>query len=166
VYGFDLDIHIWITIGLIPIWLTAMIRTLKFIGEFDQKESRELQLHFQFSAICSTAANFCMSLGILCTIGYIIPGLPSFTERSFAASYERIPTFFGIVLFTFEGIALVLPLKNAMKKPRNFSKLTGVLNVGMTVATCIFLVIGVLGYWRYGEETSGSITMNLDPDNM
>jgi proton-coupled amino acid transporter len=34
-YGVDLDIHIWITLGLIPIWLTAMIRTLKFIGEFD-----------------------------------------------------------------------------------------------------------------------------------
>jgi proton-coupled amino acid transporter len=107
-----------------------------------------------------------MSLGILCTIGYVIPGLPPFTDRNYVASIGRLPTSFGIVLFTFEGIALVLPLKNAMRAPRNFSKLTGVLNVGMTVATSIFLVIGVLGYWRYGEETSGSITMNLDPANM
>jgi proton-coupled amino acid transporter len=32
-YWIDFDIHIWITIGLIPVWLTTLIRTLKFIGE-------------------------------------------------------------------------------------------------------------------------------------
>lgn len=32
-YWIDLDIHIWITIGLIPIWLSSLIRGLKIIGE-------------------------------------------------------------------------------------------------------------------------------------
>lgn len=32
-HGIEFDIHIWVTIGLIPVWLTAMIRTLKFIGK-------------------------------------------------------------------------------------------------------------------------------------
>lgn len=32
-YWIDLDIHLWITIGLIPVWLTTLIRELKYIGK-------------------------------------------------------------------------------------------------------------------------------------
>lgn len=102
-----------------------------------------------------------MGLGILLTIGYLATGLPPLDDRDLYTDFERLPFFFGIVLFTYEGIALVLPLKNSMKKPNYFANFWGVLNVGMVVATIIYISIGVLGYWRYGENTLGSITLNL-----
>ena len=121
---------------------------------------------FYIPAICSTLANFCMGLGIFLTIGFLSVDLPSISERDYVANIDRLPFFFGIVLFTYEGIALVLPLKNAMKKPKNFARLSGVLNVGMVIASIIYIAIGILGYWRYGEDTLGSITLNLDTSNM
>lgn len=33
-YGFQLNIHVIVAISLIPIWLTALITKLKFLGEF------------------------------------------------------------------------------------------------------------------------------------
>lgn len=74
---------------------------------------------------------------------------------------ENFPLFFGTAIFAFEGIALVLPLQNAMKNPKSFSKLFGVLNVGMVIATGIFISFGAIGYWKYGEETEASLTLNL-----
>lgn len=32
-HGVSMDIHVWVTIGLVPIWLTSLIRTLKIIGK-------------------------------------------------------------------------------------------------------------------------------------
>lgn len=61
----------------------------------------------------------------------------------------------------FEGISLVVPLQNAMKKPRDFHKPSGVLNTGMIVVTSLFLVIGFFGYLKYGDEIESSISLNL-----
>jgi proton-coupled amino acid transporter len=53
-----------------------------------------------------------------------------------------------------------------MKTPRNFSKFLGVLNVGMVFVTAIFISFGAIGYWKYGEETEGSLTLNLPTNEM
>jgi proton-coupled amino acid transporter len=100
------------------------------------------------------------------TIGYLVPDLPSFSERSYVESFDRIPLFFGIVLYSFEGLPVVLTLKNAMKNPSNFSKPFGVLNVGMTIATMVYLTMGILGYWKYGDESFDSITLNIGYGSM
>ena len=77
------------------------------------------------------------------------------------ANYQQLPIFFGIVLFAFEGIALVLPLQNAMTKPSDFDNKLGVLNVGMVIVTILFTIFGATGFWKYGENTKGSMTLNL-----
>jgi proton-coupled amino acid transporter len=69
-------------------------------------------------------------------------------------------------MFAFEGIALVLPLQNAMKEPKKFVGLLGVLNVGMVVVSIIYVVIGFVGYWKYGEATAASLTLSLPVDQM
>lgn len=107
-----------------------------------------------------------MIIGIVLTIGYTTQDLPAFSDRKLVGDLESLPIFFGTVLFAYEGIALVLPLKNAMQKPGDFSKTLGVLNVGAVIATVIYVTIGVIGYWHYGEETLGSITLNLPAKSM
>jgi len=60
----------------------------------------------------------------------------------------------------------VLPLQSEMKKPEQFTKPFGVLNVGMTIVTSLVLVMGFLGYLKYGDEVEGSLTLNLPQDDV
>lgn len=57
----------------------------------------------------------------------------------------------------------MLPLKNEMKKPGNFDKPLGVLNVGMVLVSIMFVSTGFLAYLKYGDLVEGSVTLNLDP---
>lgn len=56
----------------------------------------------------------------------------------------------------------MLPLKNEMKKPSNFNKPFGVLNVGMVIVGAMFVVMGFLSYLKYGDDVQGSVTLNLE----
>lgn len=48
-----------------------------------------------------------------------------------------------------------------MATPKNFRQPFGVLNVGMILVTVIYVGMGMMGYWRYGEQIKSSITMNF-----
>lgn len=103
-----------------------------------------------------------MFTGIIITFYYATQDLPPISERKLATtSIHQLPLFFGTAIYLFEGIGLVLPLKNAMRKPKNFSKTFGVLNVGMVFLTAMFISFGFVGYWQYGENVESSMTLNL-----
>lgn len=55
----------------------------------------------------------------------------------------------------------VLPLKNAMKKPKKFSRPAGVLNIGMVFVSSLFIILGFISYWQWGETIHGSVTVDL-----
>lgn len=108
-----------------------------------------------------------MITGLIISYYYSAQDLPQFSERNYITpELRRLPLFFGTAIFAFEGIALVLPLQNAMLNPKSFSNLFGVLNVGMIFVTGIFISFGAIGYWKYGEETEASLTLNLPTDEM
>lgn len=65
-----------------------------------------------------------------------------------------------------EGIGVVMPVENSMKKPQQFLGCPGVLNIAMSVVVVLYAVIGFFGYLKYGEETGGSITFNLPVEEM
>lgn len=60
-----------------------------------------------------------------------------------------------------EGIGVVLPVENTMAKPQYFLSGLGVLNVTMSVVVLLYMLMGFLGYVRYGDIADGSITLNL-----
>ena len=60
----------------------------------------------------------------------------------------------------------MLPLQNEMMKPEQFTKPFGVLNIGMTVVTFLLLLMGFLGYLKYGDKVEGSLTLNLPQEDM
>ncbi|XP_044257487.1 proton-coupled amino acid transporter 1-like [Tribolium madens] len=142
-YGYELDVHFHMAIILLPILCTSLIRNLKYLAPF------------------STVANVFMLLGLIITIYYTTQDLPAFSERNYYAELSQLPLFFGTAVFAFEGIGLVLPLQNEMKKPSDFKKPFGVLNVGMSVVTILYILIGSLSYLKYGECIKGSVTLNL-----
>ena len=53
-----------------------------------------------------------------------------------------------------------------MKKPSQFTKTWGVLNVGMVIVTATYAVVGCVGYLKYGEDVKGSLSLNLPQNEM
>lgn len=106
-----------------------------------------------------------MFSGIFITFFYCLQNLPNISERRIApTTLHDLPLFFGTAIYLFEGIGLVLPLKNAMKKPIDFSKSFGVLNVGFVILTVVFICFGTIGYWKFGDDVAASLTLNLPND--
>lgn len=70
--------------------------------------------------------------------------------------------FIGTAIFTFEGIGLLLPIQDGMKKPQ---QLPGVLGGVMVIMTLIFVSMGALSYAAYGSKTQTVIILNMPQDN-
>ncbi|XP_067003603.2 proton-coupled amino acid transporter-like protein pathetic isoform X2 [Anabrus simplex] len=141
-----LDIHLHMFIVFFPILLSCWIRNLKYL------------------APVSSIANVLMAAGIVATLYVVVQDLPSVDERPFVGPLSDLPLFFGTAIYAFEGIGLVLPLQEQMKKPTQFTARFGVLNVGMVIVAALFVTMGFLGYLKYGDGIMGSITLNL-PDH-
>lgn len=128
---------------LVPILLPSLITNLKVL------------------AWCSALANVCMTTGISMVFYYALHDVPAVSERRLIGEWHNLPLFFGTTIFAFEGIALVLPLKNSMRVQHYFDMTFGVLNVGMVFVTIVFTAFGFVGYLKWGEQTAGSLTLNL-----
>ncbi|XP_076248737.1 proton-coupled amino acid transporter 2 isoform X2 [Calliopsis andreniformis] len=144
VYGIKMDVHQHMAVVLIPIMLSTWIRNLKYLVPL------------------SSLANLLVITGYIATMYIMCHDLPPIQERRYIADWHDIPLFFGTVIYSFEGITLVLPLKNEMKKPSNFSKPLGVLNVGMVIVGTMFVAMGFISYLKYGNAVAGSVTLNLE----
>ncbi|XP_067639712.1 proton-coupled amino acid transporter 1 isoform X2 [Eurosta solidaginis] len=143
-YQIGIDVHLVMLIISIPILLTSLITNLKYLMPV------------------SLIASICMIFGLAITLFYALKdGLPSASERKLYTDSSRLALFFGTAIFAFEGITLVLPLRNAMRKPTDFARTMGVLNMGMCLVTFLFLFAGIVGYLKWGEDVGGSLTLNL-----
>lgn len=147
-FGFEMDVHQHMAVILIPILLSTWIRNLKYLVPV------------------SSVANFLVIAGYIATMYIMSHDLPPISERRYVAEWHDVPLFFGTVIYSFEGITLVLPLKNEMKKPRNFNKPLGVLNVGMVIVGAMFVAMGFVSYLKYGDAVAGSVTLNLESGQM
>lgn len=65
-----------------------------------------------------------------------------------------------------EAIGVVMPLENQMKTPQNFVGICGVLNKGMGGVTLVYIMLGFLGYLKYGDATTDNIPLNLPTGEM
>lgn len=130
---------------LIPIFLTALITNLKLLVPV------------------STIATIFMITSVSMVLVYVCLKLPPISEAKFVVELHKFPLYFGTTIFGFEAIALVLPIRNSMAKPKSFDRPLGVLNVGTAVVIVVYVAVGFFGFWRYGDDVKGSITLNL-PD--
>lgn len=60
----------------------------------------------------------------------------------------------------------MMPLENNMKNPNHFLGICGVLNRGMSIVSMVYILIGFIGYVRYGDKVAENITANLPSDQM
>ena len=70
--------------------------------------------------------------------------------------------FIGTAIFTFEGVGLIIPVQESMKRPAQFSSvLAGV----MILITLVYVSMGTLSYAAYGSSTRTVVILNLPQDD-
>lgn len=75
---------------------------------------------------------------------------------------ESWTLFIGTAIFTFEGIGLIIPIQETMKKPEKFPR---VLAIVMVVITVIFTSMGAFCYMAFGSKTETVVILNLPQDS-
>ncbi|KPJ19770.1 Proton-coupled amino acid transporter 4 [Papilio machaon] len=133
---------------LIPLIALTQIRHLKFLVPF------------------SLLANICLLLTFVITCIYTFSDLKELSTVKLASSPAQWPLFLSTAIFAMEGINVVMPVENEMRKPEHFLGCPGVLNVTMVLVAVLYAVVGVFGYLKYGDDVKGSITINLPQDEI
>ncbi|VVC27247.1 Amino acid transporter, transmembrane domain [Cinara cedri] len=128
---------------LIPLVAINLIRNLKLLAPFSQ------------------LANIITFVGLGIVLYYIFQDLPPVSSRPLFGEPMKYTMFVGTTLFALEAVGVVLALENNMKTPASFGGTTGVLNVGMTAITIMYVAMGFFGYVKYGLDTQGSVTLNI-----
>ncbi|CAG4941204.1 unnamed protein product [Colias eurytheme] len=142
-----LPVEYYCLIILIPLCLMCQIRYLKWLAPF------------------SLVANVLLVATFAICIYYIFKDEISVADRKVVGPAARLPAFLSTVIFAMEGIGVVMPVENAMKKPQHFLGCPGVLVIAMTFIMVLYTILGLFGYLRYGDELRGSITLNLPIDD-
>ena len=53
-----------------------------------------------------------------------------------------------------------------MKNPESFTKLFGELNMAMFVALIFSVLVGILAFWKWGDDVEGSAFLNLPQEDV
>ncbi|KAH8378791.1 hypothetical protein KR009_001362, partial [Drosophila setifemur] len=145
----DYDVRIFVAIvGLccIPLFL---IRSLKWLVPFN------------------FAANLFVYLGFACIFYYLFTGLPPITDRGVIyGDIALLPLFFGIILFSLTSVGVMLAIEAKMLHPEKYLGWFGILNIGVLVVLTSNIIFGIMGYWRFGSDVLGSVTLNLPSDEV
>merc|ERR550519_1664056 len=136
--------RIYIGILILPVILVCSIKNLKYLSP------------------CSVLANILEFVGLGIIFFYIFDTkLPATDTVPWFSGLETFPIFFGTAIFAFEGISVVLPIENQMRKPQDMLGCVGVLNFSMVTIALLYIFMGFFGYLRYGDHIMSSITLNL-----
>ncbi|KAL0839719.1 hypothetical protein ABMA28_016365 [Loxostege sticticalis] len=144
---FILSVEYYCLIILVPLCLMCQIRHLKYLAPF------------------SLLANILLVTTFAICLYYIFEGEINYQDKRVVGDIARFPAFLSTVIFAMEGIGVVMPVENAMKKPQHFLGCPSVLVIAMTAIMLLYGSLGLFGYFKYGDVLRGSITLNLPVDD-
>ncbi|XP_041972922.1 proton-coupled amino acid transporter-like protein pathetic isoform X1 [Aricia agestis] len=146
VQAFILPVQYYCLIFLVPLSLLVQIRYLKWLAPF------------------SLLANLLLVAVFFICLYYIFRDPIVISDKRITGDIARFPAFLSTVIFAMEGIGVVMPVENNMKKPQHFLGCPGVMVIAMGFITVLYTTLGIFGYFRYGEALRGTITLNLPID--
>ncbi|KAA0183803.1 Proton-coupled amino acid transporter 1 [Fasciolopsis buskii] len=121
-----------------------------------------LTSNLRILAHVAAIANVATLIGTVLIFAYLFwSGLGRVTELPAFTNTQGVLVAFGIVMYSFEGISLVLPIQSKMAHPEVYSHPCGVLNCGMISIVCMNALFAFFGYLRFGDKAVGSITLNI-----
>mmetsp|Transcript_4364 Transcript_4364/g.13357 ORF Transcript_4364/g.13357 Transcript_4364/m.13357 type:complete len:503 (+) Transcript_4364:132-1640(+) len=71
----------------------------------------------------------------------------------------KMPLFYATVIYSFEGVCSLLPVENALARPRE--DMPTVMYAGMAVVTLTYASVGAVAYVAWPRVSSGSITAEM-----
>nr|CAD7403618.1 unnamed protein product [Timema cristinae] len=110
--------------------------------------------------------DICLLLPAGLEVGYICLLLPAGLEVGDICLLLPAGLEVGDICLLLPAGLEVMPLENNMKTPTHFVGCPGVLNIGMFVVVTLYTSVGFFGYLKYGDETKGSITLNLPTEEV
>ncbi|XP_041985760.1 proton-coupled amino acid transporter-like protein CG1139 [Aricia agestis] len=139
----DLDLlRFYVLILLVPTIVLCMMTRLKHLSPF------------------VVVADLIIVTCAIAMVYYTVKSPPSLSDLPPWKTPMGFLQFCGVFAFSIEGVAMALPIENNMKNPEKF---TTVMGVGMSGVVSLSLVFGVLGYWRYGEDSLSPVILNFPP---
>ncbi|KAG7204930.1 hypothetical protein KM043_005319 [Ampulex compressa] len=82
------------------------------------------------------------------------------TWTTIGPNVSLYPKFIGMVFFSMSSPGVVLAIEHSMKKPWNYTKFCGVLNWGMVFLVLLHILVGVIGYLKWGSDSLGNFIRN------
>ncbi|KAL2717908.1 proton-coupled amino acid transporter 2-like, partial [Vespula squamosa] len=74
------------------------------------------------------------------------------------------PRFFGFVFCSLSSPGLILAIEHSTQKLWNYNKLYGILDQCMTIIVGIHLIVGIVGYIKWGPNVSENFIHNIHKD--
>ncbi|KAI9588533.1 hypothetical protein GQX74_004378 [Glossina fuscipes] len=93
-----------------------------------------------------------------------IMDLPPLSDRKMFNTIRKYPLFFGTVLFSMESVGVIIAIEHEMANPKDYLGCTGILSLASLFTLIIYAGFGFVGYWRFGCQAYGSITLNMPSD--
>uniref|UniRef100_A0A1A9UXS0 Amino acid transporter transmembrane domain-containing protein n=1 Tax=Glossina austeni TaxID=7395 RepID=A0A1A9UXS0_GLOAU len=94
----------------------------------------------------------------------VITDLPPLSDRKMFNNIRKYPLFFGTVLFSMESVGVIIAIEHEMANPKDYLGFTGILSLASLFTLILYAGFGFVGYWRFGCQAYGSITLNMPSD--
>ncbi|XP_068632472.1 proton-coupled amino acid transporter-like protein CG1139 [Battus philenor] len=143
-HGYEVSLRMHLCYLLPPLILLNLVKDLKVMTPL------------------STVSNIVTILGLILVFFYLIEDDVNIEKDTlYMKKYSAIPIFIGTALYALEAVGVVLALEYNMEQPKRFVGMFGLFSIGMFSITILYLVMGVFGYLKYGEDIKATITLNL-----
>lgn len=140
----QLSFYVYAVLLVPPLVLLCWIRQVKWISPF---------------ALAGMVAIW-VAVGTVCYYSFSNELIPHGVDVSLltAVPWASVPVAFGVVVYLFEGVGLIIPLESQMRHRQHFPMVMW--GVHLSVATAVAL-FGLMGYLAFGTSTCGPIIKNL-----
>lgn len=140
----DIRIHITI-IAAILIILNIIIRDSMFVG------------------VLAVIGNILtLSAIIISTVIFTTNNSFDFDKLVKIGNFKGIILAFGTFVFAFLSIGIFISIEYNMRTPKYFSRLWGIFNLCITIGSGLYLIIGIMGYTKYGDDLEESFIKNFE----
>uniref|UniRef100_A0A060TCD4 ARAD1D35376p n=1 Tax=Blastobotrys adeninivorans TaxID=409370 RepID=A0A060TCD4_BLAAD len=75
---------------------------------------------------------------------------------------DKFTLFIGTAIFTFEGVGLIIPIQESMRRPEKFMTVCGMVMIFITI---VLVSMGMLGYMAFGSNVQTVVILNLPQDS-
>ncbi|KAI9226854.1 MAG: transmembrane amino acid transporter protein-domain-containing protein [Piptocephalis tieghemiana] len=137
---------VWYIVMLFAVFVPfALIRRIEKLG---------------FTSLISEAF---ILFGIIYILYYDISYISAngFSDTTVAFNSRDWSLFIGTAVYSYEGIGLVIPITESMKRPEKFPR---VLVITLSIVLTLFLSVGMLSYVTFGDKTQTMVVNNM-PQN-